>query len=68
MHGAGGNYCEEYFCPEHLVSADVHREDLVAGDPVTSGLCRRCAKAYELRHRPRDARGRFVTVSTSAQL
>jgi hypothetical protein len=40
----------------------VTEDDLKRGDPVTDQLCRRCAAAYERRHRPRDERGRFVPM------
>jgi hypothetical protein len=62
MHGAAENYCEGYFCGEHLLFADVLREDRERGDPVTAQLCRRCADVYERRHRPRDERGRFIAM------
>ena len=62
MHGAGAWFCEGYFCEEHLVFADVTEADRERGDPVSGEMCRRCARHYEMAHRPRDARGRFVEV------
>ena len=59
MHGAGAHYCEGYFCGEHLVFVDASKADRRRGDPLTGFLCRRCAQAYEMSRRTRDARGRF---------
>jgi hypothetical protein len=65
-HGAGADFCEGYFCEKHLVFADVAEAIPDGAVQLIGFVCRRCARSYEARHRPRDARGRFRAAEASA--